>query len=580
VSLQCAESFNLSGALALAQASFVNGLFTHTTNGTLSGVGTLTVNGPYSWTGGTMGVIGGGGTTLLNAGMSISGNATKSLFGRTLTNANNGTITWMGSGILSVATAVLNNQAGCTFDVQTDADSNGGLPFGAFNNSGTLRKSAGSATTALGGFDLNNSGSVEVEIGTLQVLGGNSSGAFIVDPGATLEFSSPGFALAMHTVTGSVHVPIGGTLRFAGFASTANFNGQADVTGQIVTTIGTGNFSATASPGVAASSLTISGGGTLSFAGPASTVGVSHGNGTLGGAGTLTVTGLYDWVGAGVMSGGGITLLNGGMTISAGGGLSSRTLTNANNGTITWTGGNMSAGTAAVINNQAGSTIEVQTDADLGGGGSLNNAGTFRKSAGTASSTSLSINVNNTGVIEVTNGTLEFPSSGPLNYTQTSGSTVLAGGSINRSGFGPPLQINGGTIGLGPSTSSGTITGSVALGNAAASTVPRPGAPGTLTITGAYTQNAGTLAIELGGTSPGSGHDQLVVGGTAALGDTLELTLINGFTPAVGQQFTILTATGSVNGQFPDVSLVNFPLNLGANVTYNANNVVVTITSQ
>ncbi|HEY3243814.1 MAG TPA: hypothetical protein VGM03_10725 [Phycisphaerae bacterium] len=573
--LQSQENFALTGGtFSLAEASFVNGTFAQSA-GTLSGVGTLTVNGPYSWTGGTMD---GGGTTLLNAGMSISGNATKALFGRTLTNANNGTITWTGSGILSLAsTPVINNQAGCTFDVQTDADSNGSLPFGAFNNSGTLRKSAGSGVTTLGGFTLNNSGSVEVEIGTLQVQGGTSSGAFVVDPGATFEVSAQ-FG-PPQTITGSVTVPLGGTLQFSG--GPTNLNGQTDVTGQIVTTTGTGNFDAAASMGVAASSLSILGGGTLSFAGPASASSVSHSSGVLSGAGTLTVTGPYSWTGGtlGVIGGGGTTLLNAGMSISGNAtkSLFGRTLTNANNGTITWTGSGSLSLASGTISNQAGATFEIQTDADIGGGlgNLLNNAGTFRKSAGTATPTNVEINVNNMGLIEVTNGTLNFQHI----YTQTSGSTVLAGGSIIQfGGFGSTLQINGGTIGLGPNTSTGTITANVTLGSAAASTVPRPGAAGTLTISGAYTQNAGTLDIELGGTSPGSGFDQLIVGGTAALSGTLKLTLINGFTPTVGQQFTIVTA-GSRTGTFSSVALINFPPNLGASVTYNANSVVVTITN-
>ncbi len=76
-----------------------------------------------------------------------------------------------------------------------------------------------------------------------------------------------------------------------------------------------------------------------------------------------------------------------------------------------------------------------------------------------------------------------------------------------------------------------------------------PGAsPGVLTIDGTYTQQAGTLRIELGGTNPPD-HDRLVVSGTATLGGTLDVVLANGFTPVNGQTFTVLTA-GSRQGQF------------------------------
>ncbi|HEY3243815.1 MAG TPA: hypothetical protein VGM03_10730, partial [Phycisphaerae bacterium] len=302
---------------------------------------------------------------------------------------------------------------------------------------------------------------------------------------------------------------------------------------------------------------------------------VSHsGGGVLNGAGTLTVNGPYNWT-DGSMDGGGATLLNSGMTMSGTGfkSIGNRSLTNANNGTINWTGGALGmSGATSIINNLAGSTFDIQTPAGSSQSNSsvFNNGGTLRKSAG--SGTVGGFSLNNTGTVQVDAGTLTFGGT----FTQTAGSTVLAGGSISKSGSA--MMINGGTIGLGPNTASGTITGSVTLGNAAASTVPRPGAPGTLTVTGAYTQTAGKLAIELGGVSPGTGHDQLVVSGTATLRGTLELTLINGFTPTVGQQFTILTA-GARTGTFASVVLNNFPGNLGASVSYTATTVVVTITS-
>jgi len=75
---------------------------------------------------------------------------------------------------------------------------------------------------------------------------------------------------------------------------------------------------------------------------------------------------------------------------------------------------------------------------------------------------------------------------------------------------------------------------------------------GILTIDGDYEQESdGTLAIELGGTAPGT-YDQLVITGNATLAGTLDLSLINGFDPQPGDSFEILTAA-SVTGAFDTI---------------------------
>ncbi len=571
------------GALIFAGAASA-GTVAHGDRGLLGGAGTLTVNGPYDWSGGTMGDGTTGGTTLLVGGMTMSGTGTKQLTGRTLINANNGLIRWAGGPLNFGQGSVLNNEAGATF--QIESDSTIGPSASTFHNAGTLRKTAGTGLSSLAGITFNNTGAVEVQTGTMRLPGGTSPGSFTVSPGAALEFA-PTFQIPQN-ISGTVNVPVGGALRFSGFSSPTFFTGPTQIAGQIVTGNGTGSFNALASVGVTASSMSISGAGAgtgaLIFAGNVSAGSVSLGNrGLLAGAGTLTVNGPFDWSAGnlGDATAPGATILNGGLTLSGTGTkqLAGRTLTNANNGTMVWTGGALLLSAGATINNSSGSTFEVQTDGDIGGGGGvnvLNNAGTFRKSGGTASPTFVSVDVENSGLIEVTDGTLDFNTSGA--FTQTSGSTVLAGGSMTRTGIGRVMQINGGTIGLGPNTPSGTITGNVTLGNAAASTVPRPGAAGTLTVNGTYTQNAGVLDIELGGLTPDTEHDRLTVSGTAVLGGTLELSLINGFIPEVGQQFTILSA-GTRTGTFAAVEWVDFPVGLGAGVTYSPTAATVTITA-
>jgi len=80
-----------------------------------------------------------------------------------------------------------------------------------------------------------------------------------------------------------------------------------------------------------------------------------------------------------------------------------------------------------------------------------------------------------------------------------------------------------------------------------------PGTPGTLTVSGNYTQNAnGTLRIEVAGLAP-SQHDLLAVGAHASLGGTLQLIPLSGFQLHVGDKLTFLTANGGVSGTFSTI---------------------------
>lgn len=80
------------------------------------------------------------------------------------------------------------------------------------------------------------------------------------------------------------------------------------------------------------------------------------------------------------------------------------------------------------------------------------------------------------------------------------------------------------------------------------------GTAGKTTITGGYSVNAGTLAIDLGGTTQATAfqtgqHDFISVSGTATLGGNLTVSLLAGFTPQNAHTFTVLTA-GSLVGAF------------------------------
>ncbi|MBI5385683.1 MAG: autotransporter-associated beta strand repeat-containing protein [Verrucomicrobia bacterium] len=147
-------------------------------------------------------------------------------------------------------------------------------------------------------------------------------------------------------------------------------------------------------------------------------------------------------------------------------------------------------------------------------------------------------------VVKQGEGTLAL--GGTNTYT---GTTTLAAGTLTVEGLQPQsaIQINAGTAFRG----SGTV-GPITL-NGGPSTIAPGNSPGILTC-GNFNADAlgsGTLQIELNGTTPGSGHDQLDVRGTVNLtGITLDAFL--GFASAPNDQFTLIANddTDAVTGTF------------------------------
>lgn len=74
---------------------------------------------------------------------------------------------------------------------------------------------------------------------------------------------------------------------------------------------------------------------------------------------------------------------------------------------------------------------------------------------------------------------------------------------------------------------------------------------GTVTVTGNYQQDAtGALTANIGGTTPGTGFDQVTVDGAATLGGTLDAAVVNGFAPTTADSFVLVQAAGGVSGRF------------------------------
>ena len=219
-----------------------------------------------------------------------------------------------------------------------------------------------------------------------------------------------------------------------------------------------------------------------------------------------------------------------------------RTLNNA--GTAVWTG---AAGllVSGIFNNLATGIVDAQSNTLMGNAaGQFNNAGIFRKTAGGGTTTigggGLTFSNTGTGLVDAQNGTISFSS-----FTQTGGSTRLNGGAITSPAT---MNVQGGTLG-------GTGSLGATVNNSAGTLAPGLSlSAGLVTHTGAYTQgSSGSYDVEIGGLIPGTEFDRLSTSGAATLGGTLNLSLINGYVPNLGDTFTIMTF-GSRTGDFATVN--------------------------
>src|SRR5207237_454942 len=158
------DAFVLSGgSLSFAAASAINN--TLNVSGTLTGAGQLDVSGLLTWSGGTMA---GTGVTNANGGLTWNGAAT--LDTRTFNNAGAAVVTV--GGVFSNG-AVFNNLAGATFDDRANATfSQVGSATVSFNNAGTFTRSVGTGTASFSRIAFNNSGTTQVQTGTLDLSGG------------------------------------------------------------------------------------------------------------------------------------------------------------------------------------------------------------------------------------------------------------------------------------------------------------------------------------------------------------------------------------------------------------------------
>lgn len=167
-------------------------------------------------------------------------------------------------------------------------------------------------------------------------------------------------------------------------------------------------------------------------------------------------------------------------------------------------------------------------------GAAANQTMTLAVPAGVKLTTFSGLNIEPHGVVSLSGGTLD------VQYVDIRNGGRLTGAGSIATGSGPiPGQVE-------------NYSGVVAPGNGV----------GTLNIEGRYTNGAGAiLEMEIGGLAPGTQYDQLIVDGDAALAGALSLALVSGFTPAIGNSFTLidLLADGSLAGHFGKISFPALP---------------------
>src|SRR5260370_13658758 len=286
-------------------------------------------------------------------------------------------------------------------------------------------------------------------------------------------------------------------------------------------------------------------------------------------------------------------------------GVSSGSLTNTNTGTLKVKNGSAMYITGGGFSNFSGSTLtggKYMVSGTLGfdGANIVTNAANVTL---TGSSSQIINDLNSTNALasfatNATTGSFSLLSGKGINTTVTSGNFSNAGKVTIGAGSGfqisaPPhltptstqtpgtttldgvlAAAGGATIQAGKVFGRGTIASTVV---SSGSVTARDSATkaGKLSLS-TYTQNSGcSLHIHIRGLTAGTQYSQLAVANGASLHGTLNLKLINGFVPAIGNTFSILTSS-ALSGTFAKVN--GLSINSGEHFTISYTNPPTSVT--
>jgi hypothetical protein len=468
---------------------------------------TLTVNGNLTFVGASNEVLYGGGTLI-----------------------EKGTITQSGTGSLlltgtSNLTTTLVLPKGSVYDFAANSGIGyGGGQGGVVDNSGTIEKTGGGASSWLNVAFNNTGGTLAATTGTLTLdtTGGeNTGGAFNVSTGAVLDLTGGNSVNYTGTWTGSGSGEVlldGGTLNTTGGTNGAAFNLPGNLfvwTGGTINTAAANNF-------------------------------------TLLGSMKITGNGTEDLTGGGELNIG---------TATAPGTLNDTTTANT-----------LNIGQGSTLGINARGTLNLADDT-ISGGGLLLDQGSLVKTAGTSGAT-ISTTVDSQGKVTVNNGTLLFNGfvdqvfNGVLtggSWTASSNATTAAtldirSATFNTIGVGASVTLSGPHSSFsnlsGLSANQGTFSLSSGATFATSGNFTNSGtmtlSPGsTLTVNGAFAQTStGTLTEQIGGTASKPTFGSIVSTSAVSLGGTLNVT--STVVPAVGSSFEIVNngSAAPISGTF------------------------------
>ena len=529
------------------------------------------------------------------------------------------------NGLILNGTATLGPSAAIYFDAASQTlGGTGTVVFnsaqGLITNANNMTLTIGAGITILGG---NNPGNPTVGaiIGSMYPFGGGQNTS-IINQG-TIDANVPGIidindiSTGIFTNTGTIEATNGGTLNTHGL--TGNLGKVAvNGSGSVLSLDGSNyvnNLGVTVPAGTTltlkgtwsnAGGLTINA-GTLNLGGSfvlANLGTINRTGGTVYLFGTLTNTGttlaLNATTGSWILGGGGTILngmitSNGGAELLGGGGTLSGVTVNANLD-LTAFGANVHVLNGLTLNTTVtlgyGSFIYFDTASQtLGGTGTVVfTADGTQGLIANADNTTLTI-----GAGITIRGGSTFPynfagsvigylkKTGPDNSAIYGGrnTSVINNGTINADTAGTyiVIQPNSGTFtnaGTIEATNGGTFVINTSVSNAGSINSGGNGSAGQITVAGNFAQtSAGILDIDLGGTVAGTQFDQLAVTGSATLNGTVNVSLINGYSPAAGATFQFLTF-GSHTGSFATINDTNTTDTIGFGVSYGATAATIT----
>jgi uncharacterized protein with beta-barrel porin domain len=224
---------------------------------------------------------------------------------------------------------------------------------------------------------------------------------------------------------------------------------------------------------------------------------------------------------------------------------------------------------AGVMLQQLGNSTLVLTANDTYTGPTIVAAGTLVISV-TGSITS---NVTNSATFNNA-GTVTGTVSNAGTFTNSAGATV-SGLLTNTAG----TTNNAGALNGGANITGGTLTGAGSVGNltigGGALFAPGSGAPGSsMAVTGNLAfQSGANYLLQL---NPATSSFAAVTGTATLGGATVDAFWANG--SYVSKKYTILTATGGVNGSFGPLVNTNLPANFSTGLSYDANNAYLNLT--